>query len=337
MKIGELFGNVNEDEHKTYVIAEIGINHEGSVDRCAKMIRASASAGADAIKLQTVDASRCYAPDTESYKVFSEAALTEAETANMFQLARDCGVDAFTTSGDLQTLKWVDRLNPAAHKISSGLLSCTPIVKEACKFGRPVLMSTGMSGTATIDQSVEIARQSGCQTALFQCTSLYPCPIEKLDLSAIDGLNKRYRVPTGFSDHSLGVHMAPLAVAAGARLIEKHITFDKNRSGFDHFISLEPDEFAEMVTLVRQAETAMGQADKTVDDVIFEQAQQFERRLAAAHDLPAGHVLTTDDLLFLRFSQNSDAIYSYEASSVLNRQTNKSISAGQPIEWQNLS
>ena len=276
-------------------------------------------------------------PDTESYKVFSEAALTEAETANMFQLARNCGVDVFTTSGDLQTLKWVDRLNPAAHKISSGLLSCTPIVKEACKFGRPVLMSTGMSSTAMIDQSVEIVRQSGCQTALFQCTSLYPCPIEKLDLSAIDGLNKRYRVPTGFSDHSLGVHMAPLAVAAGARLIEKHITFDKNRSGFDHSISLEKDEFAEMVTLVRQAETAMGQADKTVDDVIVEQAQQFERRLAAAHDLPAGHVITIDDLLFLRFSQNSDAIYSHEASSVVNRQINKSISAGQPIEWQNLS
>ena len=180
MKIGELFDNANKDEHKTYVIAEIGVNHEGSVDSCAEMIRASASAGADAVKLQTVDASRCYAPETESYKVFSEAALTEAETANMFQLARNCGVDVFTTSGDLQTLEWVDRLNPAAHKISSGLLSCTPIVKEACKFGRPVLMSTGMSSTATIDLSVEIVRQSGCQTALFQCTSLYPCPIDKV-------------------------------------------------------------------------------------------------------------------------------------------------------------
>ena len=337
MKLSELFDTVNEDEHKTYVIAEIGINHEGSVDRCAEMIRASAKAGADAIKLQTVNASRCYAPDTESYKVFSEATLTEAETANMFQLARDCGVDVFTTSGDLQTLKWVDMLNPAAHKISSGLLSCAPIVKEACKFGRPVLMSTGMSGTATIDQSVEIARQSGCQTALFQCTSLYPCPIKKLDLSAIGGLRKRYSVPTGFSDHSLGVHMAPLAVAAGARLIEKHITFDKNRSGFDHSISLETDDFAAMVTLVRQAERAMGQANKTVDDVIIQQAQQFERRLAAAHDLPAGHVITIDDLLFMRFSKNVDAIYSYETSSVLNRRINKTISAGQSIKWQNLS
>lgn len=337
MKITDLFDCVEETVGKTYVIAEIGVNHEGSVERCAEMIRASAAAGTDAIKLQTVDADRCYASDTESYKIFKKAALTEAETANMFQLARDCAVDVFTTSGDLQTLKWVDRLNPAAHKISSGLLSCTPIVTEACKFGRPVLMSTGMSGTATIDQSVEIARQSGCQTALFQCTSLYPCPIEKLDLSAIGGLSKRYRVPTGFSDHSLGIHMAPLAVAAGARLIEKHITFDKNRASFDHSISLEIDEFAEMVTLVRQAETAMGQADKTVDDVIVEQAQQFERRLAAAHDLPAGHILTTDDLLFMRFSKNVDAIYSHEASSVVNRKINKSISAGQSINWQNLS
>ena len=337
MKITDLFDRVEENAGKTYVIAEIGINHEGSVERCAEMIRASALAGADAIKLQTVDAARSYAPDTESFKIFNKSALTEDETANMFQLACDCGVEAFTTSGDLQTLKWVDRLNPVAHKISSGLLSCTPIVEEACKLGKPLLMSTGMSGTATIDQSVEIARQSGCETALFQCTSLYPCPTEKLDLSAINGLSKRYRLPTGFSDHSLGVNMAPLAVAAGARLIEKHITFDKNRSGFDHSISLEADEFAEMVTLVRQAETAMGQACKTVDDVIVEQAQRFERRLAAAHDLPAGHVLTIDDLLFMRFSKNVDAIYSHEASFVVNKQINKSISAGQSIKWQNLS
>ena len=223
-----------------------------------------------------------------------------------------------------------------AHKIS-GLLSCTPIVKETCKLGKPLLMSTGMSGTATIDQSVEIARQSGCQTALFQCTSLYPCPIEKLDLNAIVGLSKRYSLPTGFSDHSLGVHMAPLAVAAGAKLIEKHITFDKNRSGFDHFISLEAGEFAEMVTLVRQAETAMGQAGKIVGDMIAKQAQRFERCLAAAHDLPEGHVLTMGDFLFMRFSQNDDAIYSHEASSVVNKQINKSISAGQSINWRDLS
>lgn len=336
MKITDLFERVEENAGKTYVIAEIGINHEGSVERCAEMIRASAAAGADAIKLQTVDAARSYAPDTESFKIFNKAALTEDETANMFQLARDCGVEAFTTSGDLQTLKWIDRLNPAAHKISSGLLSCTPIVKEACKLGKPLLMSTGMSGTAMIDQSVEIALQSGCKVALFQCTSLYPCPPEKLGLSAINGLSKRYGLPTGFSDHSLGVNMAPLAVAAGARLIEKHITFDKNRSGFDHSISLETDEFVEMVTLVRQAEIALGQADKTVDDLIIEQAQQFERRLAAAHDLPAGHVLTIDDLLFMRFSKNVDAISSCEADAVVNRQTNKSISAGQSIKWQYL-
>ena len=337
MKITDLFDCVDENAGKTYVIAEIGINHEGSVERCAEMIRASAAAGADAIKLQTVEAARSYAPDTESYKIFNKAALTAGETAKMFQLACDCGVEAFTTSGDLQTLKWIDKLGPAAHKISSGLLSCTPIVKEASKLGKPLLMSTGMSDTAAINQSVGIVRQFGCKTALFQCTSLYPCPLEKLDLSAINGLSKLYGLPTGFSDHSLGVNIAPLAVAAGARLIEKHITFDKNRSGFDHSISLETDEFAEMVTLIREAEIAMGQTDKIVDDLIIEHAQKFERRLAAAHDLPAGHVLNIDDLLFMRFSKNVDAISSCETDAVVNRQINKSIAAGQSIKWQYLS
>ena len=162
MKIGELFDNVNTDENKTYLSAEIGISHEGYVDRCAEMSRVKARAGVDAIKLQTVDMSRCYALDTGSYKVFSEAVLNEVETANMSQLERDCGVDVFTTSGDLQTFKSVDRLNPAAHKISSRLLSCRPIVTEVSKFGEPVLMSTGTSGTTTIYQSVD--------TSIYTCT-----------------------------------------------------------------------------------------------------------------------------------------------------------------------
>jgi N,N'-diacetyllegionaminate synthase len=157
-----------------------------------------------------------------------------------------------------------------------------------------------------------------------------------LNLSAINGLSKRYCLPTGFSDHSLGVNMAPLAVAAGARLIEKHITFDKKRSGFDHSISLETDEFSKMVTLVRQAEIAMGQADKTVDDLMIEKARQFERRLAAARDLAVGHVLKLDDLLFMRFSKNVDAISSCEVDGVVDRQINTSISAGQSIKWQYL-
>ena len=123
VSINSLFNTDDFQSGRTYIIAEIGINHEGSVDKCAEMIRQFAIAGADAVKLQTVDASRAYSTETESFNIFSQSALTPNETENMFQLARECGVEIFTTSGDLQTLEWVDRLNPVAHKISSGLLS----------------------------------------------------------------------------------------------------------------------------------------------------------------------------------------------------------------------
>lgn len=337
MKLTHFFNRSEENWNRTYVIAEIGINHEGSVDRCADLIRASANAGADAIKLQTVDAARCYATDTESYKIFEKAMLTKSETANMFQLANECGIEAFTTSGDPQTLKWVDKLNPVAHKISSGLLSCTPIVKEACKLRKPILLSTGMSDILTIDQTVDIVKQSGCTAALFQCTSLYPCPTEKLNLASINWLGSRYELPAGFSDHSFGVSMAPLAVAAGARLIEKHVTFDKRRSGFDHSISLERNEFAEMVSSIRQAEIAMGRPGKPVDPVIADQEKNFERRLAAAQDLDAGHIIGIDDILFMRFPKNVDAIASNKTENVINKKINRPIRTGQAIKWQYLS
>jgi len=337
VKIDSLFICDGKTQRKTYIIAEIGINHEGSADRCAKMIRAFAAAGADAIKLQTVDAGRSYAPDTESYDVFSRAALTPAETDNMFALARQCGVEPFTTSGDMQTLQWVEKLNPVAHKISSGLLTCLPILEETCKLSRPVLMSTGMSGDVAIDKAVDIAKQHGCKAALFQCTSEYPCPTEKLNLAAIRVLEQKYALPVGFSDHSLGVTMAPLAVAAGAMLIEKHVTFETGRQGFDHPISLNVDEFASMVDAVRQAEMALGRSDKYFDETLKRKALRFERRLAAGRDLKAGHVLSVDDLLFLRFSSGTDAIASKDTHKAVGKALAFDISAGQGISWQDLS
>ena len=333
-KLSTIFRNASP---AVYIIAEIGINHEGSADRCAKLIRDSAIAGADAVKLQTVDASKSYARDTDSYEVFSKSALSKSETAKMFQLARDCGVEVFTTSGDLQTLNWVNKLNPSAHKISSGLLSCLPIVREVCKLGKPVILSTGMSNIAAIDRSVGIATQSSCDTALLQCTSLYPCPIDKINLRSINNLPERSDLPVGLSDHSLGIDVAPLAVAAGSRLLEKHITFDKNRPGFDHSISIETEEFAEMVTLVRQAERALGRADKSVDNMVLAQAHKYERRLAAACDLAVGHILSIDDLLFMRFPSDVEAIVSYEADIVVDKQINTPVLTGQPIKWQYLS
>ncbi len=286
----------------TYIIAEIGVNHEGCVETCAKMIEESARAGVDAIKLQTVCAEENYVPGTESYELFSKCALTQEETARMFDYARELGVDPFTTSPDPKTLDWVDRLNPAGHKISSGMMTNKVIIRKTCQTGKPVLMSTGMASQEQIDDSVGWVKEYGDLEILgmFQCTSIYPAPLDGIHLAAIRAMEGRYGVHVGFSDHTDGVEAASLSVYAGARMIEKHFTLDKMRGSYDHRLSLEPKEMTEMVVCVRRAEAVMGRAQKKVEGVLAGNAQKFLRTIVAREDIKEGDVFTEDNITLKR-------------------------------------
>ena len=337
LSLKTLFSSSDEVLRRTYVIAEIGINHEGNFEQCAEMVGAFANAGANAVKLQTVNADLAYASGTASHRVFSQASLTREETEKIFDLARKYKVEPFTTSGDLETLEWVDKLNPVAHKVSSGLLSCSPIVVATCKLRKPVILSTGMSSDCAIDDAVNMIKKQKCDVALLQCTSEYPCPEDKLNLAAINTLRERHQVPVGFSDHSIGFHVAPLAVAVGARIIEKHVTFDSSRQGFDHSIALNVDEFAKMVCKIRETEVAIGDGKKRVNLSAESSASHFERRLAAARDLDSGHTLSINDLLFMRFPSEIDAISSKDTNTVIGRSLSVSVKKRHHISWRCLS
>ena len=155
-----------------YVIAEIGINHEGSVTKCSEMINEAASIGVDAIKLQTINADANYVINSESYKVFKGSELTQEETSDMFNLARSKGLDVFTTSGDIETIKWVDTLKPSCWKVSSGLLTHIPVIRYLASLGRPLLISTGMANHDEIGLAIKTARAVGNNDiSLLQCTS----------------------------------------------------------------------------------------------------------------------------------------------------------------------
>ena len=280
------------------IIAEIGINHEGDEAVCARMIEAASRAGADAIKLQTVDADESYAPETQSHALFSRAALSAEATARMFDLARGLRLEPFTTCGDMATLEWVDRLDPAGHKISSGLLTHIPLIRRAAAKGRSILISTGMATVADIDAAVVAAE--GAPLGLMQCTSLYPAPPHQLNLRAIQSLADRYGVPVGFSDHSLGTEAAAIATAAGAHMIEKHFTLDASRAHFDHHLSLDPSAFGRMVQQVRAAESMLGSPSKApVGDEVANRLK-VHRSLVAKRAMPAGHRLGVDDIAVLR-------------------------------------
>lgn len=285
-------------EFPTFIIAEIGINHEGDVKLCADMIHAAKEAGADAIKLQTIDADANYVEGTESYHLFKKSALSREETADMFALARSLSVLPFTTCGDLQTLRWLEELEPVLYKISSGLLTHIPFIRQLVELRKPLLMSTGMANTQDIKDAMS-ATQSlvfSNKLALFQCTSLYPVPLNQLQLASIRFMNEKYQVPVGFSDHSIGIDAAPLAVAAGACLLEKHFTLDVSKTDYDHPLSLEPEKFSVMVRKIREVENMMGSFEKSLPDDLKYNKQRYDRCLVARKEIALHDVLTEENI-----------------------------------------
>ncbi len=289
------------DGRPAMVIAEIGINHEGSAETCARMIEAAVKAGADAVKLQTSDPDEHYLPGTPSYELYVKARLRPDETAAMFALAKKLGVEVFTTCGDVTTLELIESLDPTAHKISSGMLVNLPMIRRFGRTGRPLIFSSGMSELSAVDAAVGAARGSGAKDiVVLQCTSLYPAPPETLNLRAIKSLRDRYGTLSGLSDHSVGIEAPVLAVAAGGCVIEKHFTFDRSRESFDHVVSLETDDFAAMVKAIRRAETMLGSGVKESTEVERDRARQWTRRLVARRDIKARQRITEDDLAIKR-------------------------------------
>lgn len=289
------------DGKPALVVAEIGINHEGSFETCALMVEAAVRAGADAVKLQTSDPDEHYLPGTPSYELYDKARLRLEETAAIFAQAKKLGVEIFTTCGDVPTLELIESLEPTGHKISSGMLVNLPMIRRFAKTGRPLIFSSGMSELDGIDAAVDAARGAGAdKIAVLQCTSLYPAPPETLNLRAIRTLRERYGALTGLSDHSVGIKAAELAAAAGACIIEKHFTFDRGRDSFDHKVSLEPGEFAAMVKVIRRAEKMLGTGVKAPTNAEQERARMWTRQLVARRDIKARQRITEDDLAIKR-------------------------------------
>lgn len=288
-------------EQPAVVVAEIGVNHEGKIMDCLRLIEAAAKAGADAVKLQTIDPDENYVPGTESHVLFQKARLSQEETCLAFAKARQLGMEIFTTAGDLATLAWVDELKPAAHKISSGLITHLPLIRAAAATRRPLILSTGMTGTEEIRQAVEAARLGGCRDlCLLQCTSLYPAQISQIHLRAIRLMTEEFTAWVGFSDHTCDPEVPALAVAAGAVLIEKHFSLDPTRPGFDHAISVDSDGLSELVRRVRKAEICLGRGDKVCVPDQMQAAERYLRKIVARRDIDAGEPLNLSNVGFMR-------------------------------------
>ncbi len=296
------------------VIAEAGVNHNGDLGRACEMVAAAAEAGADIVKFQAFSAASLVARGarTAAYqaantgqddqmRLLGDLELGQDDFAILAEACRRHRIGFLATAFDVEIVEALIGMGMDRIKVASGEITNTPALQRFARFGLPILLSTGMATTDEVAAAVGTLNKAGARDiTLLHCTSLYPAPPEALNLRALGTMAKQFGLPVGYSDHSLGDHAAIAAVALGARVIEKHFTLDRALPGPDHKASLEPRELAEMIRKLRETAAMLGDGEKKPTPDEIETAALVRRSWHAARDIPAGTVLSAEDLVLKR-------------------------------------
>lgn len=336
-------------EFSAYVIAELSANHHQKFDEAVKLIGAAKEAGADAVKLQT------YTPDTLTiqcerqefrigggtpwdgrtlYDLYSEAYMPWEWQPKLKKLADELRIDLFSTPYDRTAVDFLEKIAVPAYKVASFEIVDIPLIEYIATKGKPMIISTGMATLAEIDEAVQAARKAGAkQIALLKCTSAYPAPVEDVNLRTIPDLAKKFRVPVGLSDHTMGIAVPVAAVALGACIVEKHFTLSRSIVGPDSAFSLEPQEFKAMVEAIRTAEKAVGQVDYETGEREAG-SRVFRRSLFVVKDMRAGDAFTGENVRSIR---PGHGLHPRNLKDVLGRRAARDIRRGTPLTWELVS
>lgn len=296
-----------------FIIAEIGVNHNGDLGLAERSVRAAAEAGADAVKFQTFQTDRLVSKAArraayqetgggdDQASLLRELELSFEAHERLKSLCDDLGVVFMSTPFDEESLDFLVRIGVPALKFGSGDLDNFFLLERAKATGLPLLVSTGMSDLVEVAATVSFLREgSAAEFALLHCVSSYPAPVEAQNLRAMPMMHAAFDAPVGFSDHTRGIGAAIASVAFGAAIIEKHFTLDQNLPGPDHKVSLEPNVFRTMVGAIRDAEGALGEARKAVQACECDVRKVARRSAHAARDLEAGTALKREDIVMKR-------------------------------------
>jgi N,N'-diacetyllegionaminate synthase len=299
---------------KSFVIAEAGVNHNGDVELARRLVDAAADIGADAVKFQTFDPA-ALAAATAPKAAYQEARATGSSQREMLEKlvlsheahvelkarAEARGIVFMSSPFDEGSADFLERLGVPAFKIPSGELTNLPFLVHLARKGLPILMSTGMSTLAEVGEAVGAIKSTGHSSiALFHCVSSYPAEPGDSNLRAMASLRTAFAVPTGWSDHTMGITMSVAAVAMGAELIEKHITLDRSLPGPDHAASLDVAEFGQLVSAIRAVESAFGDGVKQPRSAEAAIAAVARKSLHWRNALRTGSTIRREDMVALR-------------------------------------
>lgn len=295
--------------HSCFIMAEAGVNHNGSLRMARGLVDAAVEAGADAVKFQTFNAERLVspmAPKAEYQLQTTDGAESQLDMLRRLELSpdahrelqgycKDRGILFMSTPFDEESADFLDDLGVAVFKIPSGEVTNLPFLSHVARKGKPLIVSTGMSYLDEVEQAVRAIEAAGNHSfVLLHCVSSYPTDPADVNLRAMHTLSTAFGMPVGYSDHTKGIEVALAAVALGACVIEKHFTLDRSLPGPDHRASVEPDELAAMVQGIRAVEAALGHGRKEPAPCEAKTAAVARKSLVAARDIPAGTTLTEE-------------------------------------------
>ncbi len=318
------------DDSDCYVIAEIGHNHQGDFEIAKEMIRVAKECGADAVKFQKRDNRGLFTKsfydkpyDNElsygpTYGLHREALeLSKDQLAELIHYSDELEIDCLATAFDFNSADLLNELGVKAFKLASGDAKNIPLSKHIAAFGKPVIVSTGGCVIEDVHRIYDAITPINKNLCILQCTASYPCDYARLDLNVIDTYRKHFEdIVIGLSDHSNGISMGPVAYLLGARVIEKHYTLNRASKGTDHAFSIEPVGLRKLVRDLKRTRVALGSGQKRVHDCEKNPMIKMGKKLVAAANISAGHVLAEDDIAI---KSPGDGLAPYEISKVIGK------------------
>lgn len=328
-----------------FIIAELSANHGNNIEIAKKTIRAAKRAGADAIKLQTytadtitIDVKSNYFKITQGtywdgqylYDLYREASLPWDWHQELFEVAKEEGLVCFSSPFDLSAVDFLENLKVPCYKIASFEITDIPLIKYVASKGKPVIISTGIATVEDIELAIETCKSVGNNdVVLLKCTSAYPASASDANLLTISDMAQRFKVVAGLSDHTMGIEGAVVAVAVGAKVIEKHFILDKAVGGPDAHFSLDEREFKQMVDAVRIAEKMLGKVEYEMSEKKMK-SREFSRSLFVVEDIKEGETITEKNVRSIRPGYGLHTKYYFE---VLGKKALTNLEKGTPLAW----
>ncbi len=302
----------------TLIIAEAGVNHNGSIKLAKQLVDKAVEAGVDYIKFQTFKTENLVAKsalmasyqkknivteDNSQFAMLKKLELTPVQHEELIAYCNEKGIKFFSTAFDMNSVDYLHSFNLGLWKIPSGEITNYPYIKKIAQYHEPVILSTGMCEMSDIEASVKVLLDNGIQKeqiTILHCNTEYPTPFADVNLKAMLEIGEKFGVQVGYSDHTKGIEVPIAAVALGATVIEKHFTLDRNMEGPDHKASLEPDELKTMVSSIRNIEQALGTGHKIISESERKNIEIARKSIVAACFIKAGELLTEDNLTVKR-------------------------------------